>query len=83
MPYRHEWPNIYIWLRGKNALFTYAIVVKTGCTVNMLQGEMCRSSIDNTTRPIMKNVPVVMAFNMPGSCAVAMSNKSTSTFLFA
>ena len=37
--------------------------------VKLLQGEMCRSSIDKMTRPIMKNVSVVaVAFNLPVSC---------------
>ena len=65
VPYWHEWPDIYIWLcRGKNALFTHTNFVETRCTGELLQGE-----IDNTTRPIMKNVPVVaVAFNVPVSC---------------
>ena len=69
VPYQHEWPNIYIWLcRGKDALFTHTNFVETRCTGELLQGEICRSLIDNTTRPIMKNVPVVaMAFNVPVS----------------
>ena len=54
MPYK------YIWLEKderKNTLFAHTIFVKTGCTSQLLQGEMCRLSIDNTTRLIMnKNV---------------------------
>ena len=70
VPYQHEWPNIYIWLcRGKDALFTYILFVETGYTSKLLQGEMCRSSIDKMTRPIMKNMSVVaLAFNVPVSC---------------
>ena len=42
VPYCHEWPNNYIWLcRGKNALFTHTIVMKTGCMGKLLQAEMC------------------------------------------
>ena len=80
MPYQHEWPNIYImWQRiGKKALFTHTIFVETGYTSKLLQGEMCRSWIDNMTWPIMKNVPCVCIY-----IAAAMSKKSTSTFLFA
>ena len=60
VPFQHEWPNIYIRLcRGKDALFTHILFVETGCTSKLLQGEMCQSSIDKMTRPIMKNVSVV------------------------
>ena len=60
MPYQHKWLGKYIWLfRGKNALFTHAILVETQCTGKLLQGKICLLSIDNMTRPIMKNVPVV------------------------
>ena len=42
MPYQHKWSNNCNWLcRGKNALFTHAIVVKTRCTGKLLQGDMC------------------------------------------
>ena len=70
VPFQHERPNIYIWLcRGKDALFTHIRFVETGCTSKLLQGEMCRSSIDKMTRPIMKNVSVVaVAFKLPVSC---------------
>ena len=70
MPYQHEWQNNYIWLcRGKNALFTHTIFVVTRCTDKLLQGVMCRLSIDNMTRPIVKNMPVVaIAFNIPVCC---------------
>ena len=70
VPYQHEWPNIYIWLcRGKGALFTHIHFEETGCASKLLQGEMCRSSIDKMTRPITKNMPVVaVAFNVPVSC---------------
>ena len=70
VPFQHERPNIYIWLcRGKDALFTHILFVETGCTSKPLQGEMCQSSIDKMTRPIMKNVSVVaVAFNLPVSC---------------
>ena len=86
MPHHHEWPNIYIWLcKGKNALFTNIHIVMTGCTGKLLQGEMCQSSINKTTRPIMKIVYVVaMAFNLPASyvyiyIAIGVSQKSTGT----
>ena len=53
-----------IWLcRGKNA---HTIVMKTGCTGKLLQGEMCQSSIDKMTRPIMS--VFTMAFVIPVSC---------------
>ena len=58
-----------IWLcRGKHALFTHTNIVKTRCTGKLLQGEMCQSSIDKTTRTqlIMKNVPWLS--NIPVSC---------------
>ena len=53
-----------LWLcAGKNA---HTILVETS---KLLQGEICQSSIDNMTRPIMKNVSVVaVAFNIPVSC---------------
>ena len=55
--------TIYGCIRGKNPLFTHAIVVKTGCTGKLLQGEICRSSIDKT-----KNMSVIaMAFDLPAS----------------
>ena len=46
-----------------------AIFVETGYTGKLLQGEMCRSSIDHTTQPIMNNMPIVVtAFDITGSC---------------
>ena len=70
LPYQDEWLNNYIWLcRGKDALLTHTIFVETGCTSKLLQSEMCRSSIDNTTQLIMKNASVVaIAFNIPVCC---------------
>ena len=70
MPFQREQPNIYIWLcRGKDALFTHILFVETDYTSKLLQGEMCQSSIDKMTRPIMKNMSVVaVAFNLPVSC---------------
>ena len=53
----------------------YSLFVETRCTSKLLQGEMCRSSIDKMTRPIMKNMSVVaMAFNLPVSCVYSCRN---------
>ena len=47
------------------ALFTHVVIVTTRCTRKLLQGDMCRSSIDKMTRLIMKNMFVVaMGFNI-------------------
>ena len=59
-------------------------------TCKLLQGEMHQPSINNVIQLIMKSTTVMaMAFSIhvPGSCvyiyiAVAMSLKSTGTFLF-
>ena len=68
--YQHEWPNNYNWLFEENdALLTHILFVEAQRTGKVLQGEMYQSSINNTTRLIMKNIPVVaMAFDIPGSC---------------
>ena len=73
MPYQNEWPNVYIWLcRGRDV---HILFVETRCTSKLLQGEMCRLSIDKMTRPIMKNVSVVaLAFNVPVSCIYSCGN---------
>ena len=68
MPYQ---PNTYIWLlREKNVRFSHTIFVETQCTSKLLQGEMCRSSIDNMTWLIMKNMPVVGIWLLTHLCPV-------------